>query len=291
MRMPYPDDEPAAIDLREFFAVLRRRKWSVILPTLLIVAAAVTLLYLRTPTYASTATVEVLPLNAVAVLTPTSTSYVNMDSEAASVTSVQIRERAARRLADGGYDPGLAREDDVSVSVPTNTTNLDITCTTQQPDTAQACAQAFAGAYVEERKAFADEAEANLRDPLEKSIAALSTSLAKLDDQLAATTDPVLRAKLSSEQTALQTRLTSGAVRPGCVAHRRGDARAGGDPRRSAGLALEQGLRHDGRPGLLLGLALGVGLAFVRQRMDTRVGEHEGWTPSWARPCSLWSRT
>ena len=38
--MPYPDDETRPTDLREFFAVLRRRKWSVILPTLLVVGVA-----------------------------------------------------------------------------------------------------------------------------------------------------------------------------------------------------------------------------------------------------------
>ena len=166
--MPYPDDEHQSTDLREFFAVLRRRKWSVILPTLLVVGVALASVYARTPQYSSTARVEVLPKTAEGVLQPSyGNQFMNMDTESARVTSTPIQSGAADLLVQSGQSAALATEAGVSVAVPANTTYLDITCTTGDPATAQACAQAYADAYVADRTASVNEAVAVLRRPIE----------------------------------------------------------------------------------------------------------------------------
>ena len=56
-----PEPEPQVIDLRGFFGVLRTRKWSILLMTLLVTGIALGLVYQRTPQYAATAEVSVQP--------------------------------------------------------------------------------------------------------------------------------------------------------------------------------------------------------------------------------------
>ena len=273
--MPHPEDEPRQIDLREFFAVLRRRKWSVIPVTLLVIGSALSVMYLRTPQYTSSARVEVLPKTAQDTLVPAYT-LTNMDTESARVTSTQIEGRAAALLVAGGQAASLATDADVSVSVPANTTDLDITCTTGQASTAQACAQAYADAYVADRKALVDQAAADLRKPLENTIVTATSKITALGDQIAGTKDSRLLAKLERQQTALQQILTTAQLTL------YGLPTASHQPAQiatPAELPTEPSNKNYVTTGVLagiLGLALGIGLAFVRQRMDASVGEHEG---------------
>ena len=83
--------------------------------------------------YSSTARVQVLPKPAQEVLAVgNGTSFANMDTEAALVTSARIRMQAADLLGDSGQDASLATDSDVSVSVPADTTLMDIASTTEQ---------------------------------------------------------------------------------------------------------------------------------------------------------------
>ena len=131
------------MDLRELGSVLRRRKWSVILVTLITVAAAMYLVYRRTPVYSSSASVEVRPTTAEATLAG---YYFDpaIDTEAARVTSLQVTEEAQKILAQTGQDPALLDEGTVGVLVPANTNYLTITCTSLDPDGARICAGLYA---------------------------------------------------------------------------------------------------------------------------------------------------
>jgi capsular polysaccharide biosynthesis protein len=145
--MQQPEPEPGAVDLREFFSVISRRKRSIALVTVLVIALAVGLIARRGPMYTSQAEVEVRPLTAAQELQPVSfNSFVNMDTEAARVTQEHVAALAAPAL---GLDPkspaDLAKAvANVSVSIPTNTTYLDISCKDASPKEAKACAGAFA---------------------------------------------------------------------------------------------------------------------------------------------------
>jgi capsular exopolysaccharide synthesis family protein len=152
--MQQPEPEPGAVDLREFFSVISRRKRSIALVTVLVIALAVGLIARRGPMYTSQAEVEVRPLTAAQELQPVSfNSFVNMDTEAARVTQEHVAALAAPAL---GLDPkspaDLAKAvANVSVSIPTNTTYLDISCKDASPKEAKACAGAFANAYIQDR--------------------------------------------------------------------------------------------------------------------------------------------
>lgn len=271
--MPYA--EARSIDLRESSAILQR-KWSVIVLTLLVLGVALAVAYLRTPSYSSTARVEVLPPTAQGALAPTSIStFVNMDNELVRVLSTQIQIQAADRLKAGGQDAALATDADVSVSVPANTNYMDIGCTTEQAVSAQTCAQAYADAYVADRKAVLDRAVAELRAPPEKEIEAAMTKIGDLDASLAETTDPTVRANLLQQRTAQKQILASAQLALQALPTPSNETSQVVTPADLPTVPSNKDYVMIGILAGILGLALGIGLAFARQRMDQRVGERE----------------
>ena len=83
-----PEPEPQVIDLREFFGVLRRRKWSILLVTLLVTGLAAGLGLPPHPHLRGHRGVSVQPLSAGADLQGFyADAFVNMDTESRLVTS------------------------------------------------------------------------------------------------------------------------------------------------------------------------------------------------------------
>ena len=153
-----PELDAHTLDLRGFLSVVRRRASLIVVVTLLVIAGAVVLITLNPPRYVSEADVEVRPLTIDEQLLPVgSSSIVNMETEAARVTQEQVATRAARLL---GLDHGSASDlrlatEGVDVSIRPNTTYLQIACSRASAPDAQACSQAFAKAYVDDRVARA----------------------------------------------------------------------------------------------------------------------------------------
>jgi len=172
-----PAPEPA-LDLRDYLGVLRRRKWTIGLITVITVASAVAFSFQQTPIYASTAKVLVKP--------PTANQYLqnvpvptlaSMDTEREVVESVAVAKLAAEEL-DARTSPTDLLEQ-ISVSVPTNTQILEITFSDPDPAAAQDGAQAFADAYLEFKTSQALEAFTSVRAGIQKRIQDLQ---AKLND-------------------------------------------------------------------------------------------------------------
>jgi uncharacterized protein involved in exopolysaccharide biosynthesis len=116
------ENEPQLIDLREFFGVVRRRKWMVIAMVLVVIASAGTLLYERTPLYSSTARIEVRPVYVDLRSLPTDV-FVNMATESARVTSLAVSSAATTILGTTPTSDQInTLTKQVKVSVPVNTT-------------------------------------------------------------------------------------------------------------------------------------------------------------------------
>lgn len=274
--VPEHDPEPQLIDLREFFSVLRRRKWSVAILTVVVVALAVGLVVKRTPVYTSTAQVEVRPLSASVQLGASSTTFVNMDTEVQRVTSQAVVQAAAKTMgapADTAAQVGAISRH-VSASAQGTTTFLNIACTEPTPAQAQACADAFSTAYVADRQATAQASYDAARQGPQNQIARDNGQLRTLNDQLltasAASRATILdqidstKADLSAAQLQLM-QIPTPSPTPAVVSL-------------SPGMPLapsNKGYITTGVLALLLGLALGVGLAFVRERLDERVTGRE----------------
>jgi len=161
----------------------------------------------------------------------------------------------------------------LSVSVETSTEILDIGYTSQDPATAQRFAQAFADSYLKFRKQHAvDEIQVQV-DGVKADVASVTDQITTSEHKLATTTDPVT-------QSGLETQLQAARARLGVLQQKLDDL-SNATALQSAGEVVQPAeiptSRSDAGPiqigalALVLGLALGIGLAFLRERMDDRL--------------------
>jgi polysaccharide biosynthesis transport protein len=290
--------------LREYVGVLLRRKWSIIAITLLCVAAALFYAQQQTPIYSSTAAVQATITLALNSSQLTSAAGPNMDTEAEIVTSDQrVIKCASLIMADLAFrtDPSAPLALDltevcsfkalaaipvpkdldrhVSVTFPQQSSILEITYADPSKTVAQTGAQAFALAYVQIRTQSAEDKLASLRAPLlaqQKSLLGDAKKLrTEIDDllvQLASVSvspnlEQVLRDKedqlslINQELSGLSTNLLNldaSKINPPELVL----------PARLPKTPISPNKILDGILGLFIGLAFGIGLAILRERLD-----------------------
>ena len=127
-----PDTSTSELDLRAFFGVLWRRKWSILLIVALTTGSALFFSYRRTAVYSSTAEVQVTPLTGSQILTANPYwTLANMDNEIHVVQSTAVAVLAGKAIED------RAGSGTLSVEVPTNTQILQIGYSHADPETAR----------------------------------------------------------------------------------------------------------------------------------------------------------
>ena len=109
---------------------------------------------------------------------PTGVTEVNLDTEAQLVQSLVVAEAAREEL--GTQESADALLANVSVSVPPNTTILNIRYTADTAEAARAGAAAFAEAYLQEREDSAEAALLEQRDTLDDQVQTLTAQLKAL---------------------------------------------------------------------------------------------------------------
>ncbi len=140
--------QPETWELADYWRVLRRRWWVVVLLAcvgLAIAAAAITVLP-KTYTAYTTVSVNALPLDTRAL---PAGGTIDMDNEAQLVQSRAVTRQAAKALRYPTSASALSS--DVTVTVPANTTFLQIACKASTPSHAADCANALASAYLSTR--------------------------------------------------------------------------------------------------------------------------------------------
>lgn len=263
------DPQQTGTDLREFLTILRNRKWSIGLLTLLVVGAAIFFTFRETPEYTSETRVLVLPT------APANSPFfflatTNLDTEAGLVSSDSVasivRDDLDLQRSTGDLLGGL------HVSVESSTEILDIAYTDPDPLTAQKLAQGFADAYLQFRR---EQTLAQIRgqtSAVQTEIDQVSEKITKLDKAINAETDPIRKSQLMTQQTTLTARLN-------VLQQKLEDLGSGSATSIQSGGAVIQaanlpaapsnaGLTQNGLVALTLGLALGIGIAFVRERLD-----------------------
>ena len=108
---------------------------------------------------------------------------VNMDNEAQIVQSQTVAALAGRRLHSALPPQVLVKQ--VSVTVPPNTTVLNINCKAPAPAAAALCANDFASAYLSVRLADAANTISSALSALQAQVTALTTRISQLKTQLA----------------------------------------------------------------------------------------------------------
>jgi capsular polysaccharide biosynthesis protein len=260
-------DEGVAPPLRDYVDVLWRRKKAIIGITAIVVGLSLWYASQKTPIYHSSAEVLVRPIR----LSPTdtSTTFVDINTEQQVAQSSAVIDLAKNDL-------GASQIGSLSVKNILNTNTLQFTSSSTNARVAQRSADAYANAYLEfRRQGVVDDLQA-ASQPMNQRIQQLAQQINGVQAELARTKDPTQVTSLQIQLTSLLTQKTTlegqlnnlilpEELRVGTV------LQAAILPTRPSSL----GLARVGILGLLMGLALGTGVALMRERLDDRVRDRE----------------
>jgi Mrp family chromosome partitioning ATPase len=142
---------PDYFELSDYTTVLRRRWRRIVTVTVVAVVLAAAYVFLAPKTYTATVLVQVnaLPNNANAIGGRTG-GPVNMDNEAQAVRSLAVASLVKKRLNSPLSVTDLSGN--IHVTVPPNSTYLQITCGASSAVGAQKCANATGAAYLDYRR-------------------------------------------------------------------------------------------------------------------------------------------
>jgi capsular exopolysaccharide synthesis family protein len=265
-RVNYPAGE-TFFDVRRYLRVLRERKLSILVVVLLTVGASLLYSFSRTPTYVAESQVLVSTLN---IENPALlTGPPNLETEAALVRSTEVARRAAAMMGSSEGPATLLRR--VSVSVPADTETLLISFSASAPSTARQGANAVAQAYLDFREEQAVQEKQRLSETYQREISVLRARLEVLDRAVARAPDPAARetalasraliAELFAQLAGRRHLIRSADTNPGRLIREANRPPSPAGPRPAVMITLA----------VMVGLFLGVLVAFFRDRVDERL--------------------
>src|SRR5829696_1431926 len=173
--------------LGDYLRLVRRRWWAVGLGLLVGLSGSYVYVSSRAQEYTSTASVQVVPISATdngSVANGRTSGQVNLDTEAQLIKSSVVQSRAAD-LLHTTIPPQILGES-VTVTVPANTSVLNISFTTDNPKGAAQGAHAFAEAYLGAREDAARTEIASQIKALKAQINTLTGQLRQVTGSIAA---------------------------------------------------------------------------------------------------------
>ncbi|HEV2756072.1 MAG TPA: polysaccharide biosynthesis tyrosine autokinase [Actinomycetota bacterium] len=259
-----------SVDLRAYLALLRARKWTIILVTLLVFGAALAWSYQQQPVYAATARVYLEPLTSEQM-----TAFGRVD--VATQSQVAASEPVAVRVKEDLGFPGTARSllGPLSAEALTETQIIILRYTSTDPALTAAAANSFAENFLDFRSEREQQNALEEQRAIERRVQTASAQLTEVTQQLEDAQDSgddALAATLDTQRNILTARL-------GVLQQRLDDVQSqssgqgGGEVIEEAttpSVPVSPNHRRNGGLGLILGLAIGTGLAFLRERLDDR---------------------
>jgi capsular polysaccharide biosynthesis protein/Mrp family chromosome partitioning ATPase len=272
-----PIQRPDSFEAADYVGVLRRRWWIVLALTIFGLLGAFAYTVVAPKSYTSTANVSVQPTaadatNNTAANSRTSGSSVNLDTEAQVVVSTTV-STAAGKIMHSTLTPWRLSQN-VSVTVPPNSSVLTIACQAPTANGAATCANAFATAYLQHRTDTASSVINTQLKAVQTKLGSLSqqaTSLATKIGSLPANSPSRLSAQ--SQLTSVQKQADTLSTQEGVLQ---------GDLGNVTGGAILTHATAPGKPtspkkslvlpsGIVAGLLLGLICAFVWDRRDKRI--------------------
>jgi Mrp family chromosome partitioning ATPase len=262
---------PVSADLSHYLGMFRRHWWVVLIATGLGLGGGAAVTRAMPRVYESSTSVLVQAVDQdVNSSSGRTKGTINLDTEAQLVGSGAVAVKAQQLLRSTVSPIGLAK--DVSVEVPANTTVLVIRFDADNPKAAQAGSHAFAEAYLRNREETAQSGLDQQIRSLSLKTKQLTTSLSTINTRLAAaqvgSSDrsnlESLRNNSQNQLNGLTSRLnelTTTTIGAGSIIS---DAREPDAPTSPDALL-------NMATGAMVGLLLGLALAFCRERFDRRL--------------------
>jgi polysaccharide biosynthesis transport protein len=256
-------------DLREYLRILRARKWSIILVTGLVVASAAFFSARQTPRYTASAQVLVRPFQT----SPTqAVQDLDLITEQALVSTPVVAVRAATILGGGQSPQDLLGG--LSVAPVSTSQILQISYESTDPVFAAKAANAFAGGYIRyKRDQFLGQIRASLAD-VQRRISATEQSLTEVEGKLASARDPARKAAFSAQRDSLLAHLGVLQDQLDTLQAFTVGQQGGGELVKAAttpSAPSSPKVLRDAILALVVGLALGVGFGFLRERLDDSI--------------------
>jgi polysaccharide biosynthesis transport protein len=265
-----PTDQQAP-DLRDYVRVLLARKYEIALVAGLVFLATMFFTFRQTPMYQGVTKVLVKPVQNPATSLAVA-QQPNLDTERELVLSEAVARKVKEDENLSVSVSALLRH--ARVQVLTDTEVMEVKYVDPDPATAADLANAFAAAYVEFRSEQTIDQFQAAAASVQRRIDGIQENLSSLNQKIQETKDISSRATLQAQRDALvaslgvlQERLlevqSNASVAQGGaqVVQRAGQPRSPVSPNKSRDAVLA----------LLVGLGLGIGLAFLRERLDDRI--------------------
>jgi capsular polysaccharide biosynthesis protein/MinD-like ATPase involved in chromosome partitioning or flagellar assembly len=271
-----PVPRPDSFEAADYVGVLRRRWWIALALMIVGLVGAFGYVTVAPKVYSATASVNVVPTaadqsNAVAG-SRTAGATVNLDTQAQVVTSTAVATLAGKMMHSPLTTWQLAQQ--VGVTVPPNSSILDITCKASTAAGAATCANDFATSYLQNRQQSAVNFVNQQLKTLQSQISALNAQEAALSTKIAtlSTNSPQRAADtaaLDSDKSKLSKLTQDYANTNGQLANTNGGtvitkASPPGKPSSPKKLLILPS-------GLVAGLLIGLIVAFLVDRRDKRI--------------------
>jgi len=281
-------DERAVRELRDYLVVIRRRKWTILGATVLVLAAALAHALTQKTIYRSSAEV-LLQARASEQLFQPSQQNGTSDSNRIA-TEIQVMQSQSVRSA---VTQVLGRSAKVDIAAQGNTDVVVISAQDHDPKEAARTAQTYAETFVSVRKAqtLQDLLDASTQiqqqiDKINGQIADLNQPINDLNTQIANAASAADRATLSARRDQLQqqnaTQVTSLQSRIASYTTQLDNLQVASNLTQTGGAQIVSQAnvpstpisptpKRDGELALVIGLLLGIGLAFLREYLDDTI--------------------
>jgi polysaccharide biosynthesis transport protein len=260
-----------SVDLRDYVGVLARRKWLILITTVICTGLAAAYSIRSTPVYTGFTEILVQPA------TTSATQYrpdqlVSLDTEARIVTSAPVATIAQAEVSLPISITELLER--VTVMTTPETLVLDISFAAPDPTTAAKGANAFANAYLKFKTDSAELVLVTARKNIQTQISDFETQRDDLIEEIEGLNPNSIEYEdANDELTTIEDQITVANIQlasippfadpPGTVIVPATPPEAPSSPKHPLNLAM----------GLVIGLFLGIILAFGRDRLDDRVTE------------------
>jgi polysaccharide biosynthesis transport protein len=265
--LPAPEwrEDPGDLELRDYLVVVRRRKGIIVLTTLLVVAAALAFSFAQTAVYAATAEVLLQARPSERIFSP---EQGNPQNRMVSVVPTEMEVMRSRSVREAVTEELDGRQPEVAISARGETDVVAITAESTDPAEAVTFANTYASTYIDIRR---EQLVDDLLGAAEQVQARIEQIDEELDgfvvDEAAAERQALLTQRLAYSQQLDQLQL-AGSITGAGGAQVVSQAELPNTPVRPTPL-------RNAVLALIVGLILGVGLAFLRDNLDDTIKTKE----------------